>query len=323
MRKPLVVVCTAALLLAGGVVATSAGADETPDVPGLGGFWWPSAWSFGGDSVDDGIGPDDDDQDSIDDSSDDDRVLADPFSDRGPAERPALDDSTVTDADADADAAVRPHAGRPMAGHARARGGAATADQAQPQRPVAAAERPAPTRAQRPAAAQQRSGSSAQRPGSSAQRPATNVMAAARRAVTSRDVSASPAAPVQQRILVLINQNRRRGGCAPISLDGRLIRAANRHAADMARRGYFEHESPNGESAGDRVSEAGYDWKRYGENIARGADSAWEVVDGWMNSPAHRRNIMDCRLHQMGIGLALSRHRGPYWVQDFATPARR
>jgi uncharacterized protein YkwD len=44
------------------------------------------------------------------------------------------------------------------------------------------------------------------------------------------------------------------------------------------------------------------------------------VVDGWMNSPTHRRNILDCRLHQMGIGLALDGDRMTYWVQDFATP---
>jgi uncharacterized protein YkwD len=145
-------------------------------------------------------------------------------------------------------------------------------------------------------------------------------MAGARQAVTARDVSASPSAPVQQRVLILINQNRRRGGCGSLTLDRRLILAAHDHAADMARRRYFAHESPNGDRAGDRVSERGYRWKRYGENIARGADSAWEVVNGWMNSPTHRRNILDCRLHQMGIGLAISRDRTPYWVQDFATP---
>ena len=88
----------------------------------------------------------------------------------------------------------------------------------------------------------------------------------------------------------------------------------------MARRGYFAHESLDGEGAGDRVSEAGYQWQRYGENIARGQDSAYEVVDGWMHSPEHRENIMDCRLRQMGIGLAFSPDRTPYWVQDFATP---
>jgi uncharacterized protein YkwD len=133
-------------------------------------------------------------------------------------------------------------------------------------------------------------------------------------------VSSSPSSPVQQQLLALMNQSRRGGGCDALSVDRRLIDAANDHAADMARRRYFAHESPNGDSAGDRVSEAGYRWKRYGENIARGADSAYEVWNGWMHSPEHRHNILDCRLHQMGIGLALSGDGTPYWVQDFATP---
>ena len=87
----------------------------------------------------------------------------------------------------------------------------------------------------------------------------------------------------------------------------------------MARRGFFAHEAPNGDGSGDRMKEAGYDWSRYGENIARGQESVSEVVRGWMNSPAHRENIMDCKLHQMGIGLAFDGDEA-YWVQDFATP---
>ena len=88
----------------------------------------------------------------------------------------------------------------------------------------------------------------------------------------------------------------------------------------MARRRYFAHESPNGDRAGDRVRDAGYRWKHYGENIARGVDSSYEVVDGWMHSPEHRENILDCTLHQMGVGLAIAGDDTPYWVQDFATP---
>jgi uncharacterized protein YkwD len=149
---------------------------------------------------------------------------------------------------------------------------------------------------------------------------AATTLAAAQRDVSPASVSTNPAALVQQQVLSLVNQNRRRGGCDDLSLDRRLIDAAYDHAVDMARRGYFAHESPNGDGAGDRVSEAGYRWRRYGENIARGQESAYEVVDGWMHSPEHRENIMDCRLHQMGIGLAFSPDRTPYWVQDFASP---
>ncbi|MEV6303608.1 CAP domain-containing protein [Actinoplanes sp. NPDC051861] len=150
--------------------------------------------------------------------------------------------------------------------------------------------------------------------------PAADPLAAARTAVTTASISASPAAPVQQQVLALVNRNRRDHGCGTIAVDRRLIDAANRHAADMARRGYFDHEDPRGDRAGSRVARAGYDWKRYGENIARGQNTPYEVVTDWMNSPEHRENILDCRLDEMGVGLAFDDDDTPYWVQDFATP---
>ncbi|MBB4690629.1 CAP domain-containing protein [Paractinoplanes abujensis] len=303
-------------------MATSAGADERPDA-GWSNFWWPDL--FGSDSS------------SHDTAGDD--SWEDPFTDRGVHERPSLDDG---DAEPDQDEApVRRHGAAPAdpdSNSAAQEPDSAALRPAQPgfaaqQRPRVSAQRQAPAAQQQAATAQhrapaaqhqapaaQRHAPAAQRRAHTAQRPAADVMAGARRAVTSRDVSASPAAPVQQRVLTLINHNRRRSGCGTLTLDRRLIEAANDHAADMARRRYFAHESPNGDSAGDRVADTGYRWKRYGENIARGADSAWEVVNGWMRSPSHRRNILDCRLHQMGIGLAIARDDTPYWVQDFATP---
>jgi uncharacterized protein YkwD len=264
------------MVLGGVLVATSAMAEETPDVPDAPGFSMPDLSSLFGD-------------------------------DSGGTDLDA-DDSPAADPDLPGAAPDRPASQRPA-----------------PQRP--ASQRPAPQRpAQDDKSDQERPAQApATRPAQDvpgfAQRPAaTGLIAAAREDVTAADVSASPSAPVQQQVLALVNQNRRRGGCDELTLDRRLIEAANEHAADMARRDYFAHESPNGDGAGDRVSDAGYRWKRYGENIARGVDSAYEVVDGWMHSPEHRENIMDCRLHQMGVGLALSGDHTPYWVQDFATP---
>jgi uncharacterized protein YkwD len=143
--------------------------------------------------------------------------------------------------------------------------------------------------------------------------------AGAHRDVTPGSISGSETAPVQRQVLALVNEHRARGGCDGLTPDRRLIAAANRHAAEMARNGYFAHRSLDGRGTAERVSDAGYRWSRYGENIARGQDSPDEVVDGWMNSPEHRENILDCRFEQMGIGLAFAGDT-PYWVQDFATP---
>ncbi|MEV4640995.1 CAP domain-containing protein [Actinoplanes sp. NPDC049548] len=157
-------------------------------------------------------------------------------------------------------------------------------------------------------------------PAPDADKPQKNTASAQRDVTAAQALSADPRGDVQQQALRLVNEHRRRGGCDDLTADRRLIAAANRHAADMARRGYFAHEDGNGDRAGERVRAAGYEWSRYGENIARGQDSVYEVVDGWMHSPEHRENIMDCRLHQVGLGLAFSPDRTPYWVQDFATP---
>ncbi|MDI6100023.1 CAP domain-containing protein [Actinoplanes sp. NEAU-A12] len=150
--------------------------------------------------------------------------------------------------------------------------------------------------------------------------PAEDVIEASRKEISAASVAPGLQAPVQQQVLALVNQHRRRAGCEPLTLDRRLVAAANRHAADMARRGYFDHESPGGDRAGSRVTDAGYVWSRYGENIAKGQESPYRVMTDWMESPGHRENILDCRLDQMGVGLALDSGDTPYWVQDFATP---
>jgi uncharacterized protein YkwD len=317
MRKPLVVVCAAAsaMLLGGVLVATSAGAEETPDMPGVAGWSMPDLSSlFGGDAgfADDSTAVSDaDDADDGGDATD----LAGSSGTAHAAGTPDAPDTGNAGNAADAanapDAADRPDVADPVINN----------DAADVPRKPVLRPRVAPLRQLQPDA-QRAAGDDAQRPAqpAAAQQPATGLVAAAKEDVTSADVSDSPGSRVQQQVLVLVNQNRRRSGCGNLSLDRRLIDAANEHAADMARKRYFAHESPNGEGAGDRVHEAGYHWKRYGENIARGVDSAYDVVNGWMHSPEHRENILDCSLHQMGIGLAIAGDRTPYWVQDFATP---
>jgi uncharacterized protein YkwD len=309
MRKPLVVVCgvAAAVLIGGGIYATTAGADEGPGVPAVPGLDFPGVPAFpqfAGDADQPHV--------TFPDLGDDDQGWQqnadDPNADDQNADHQATDDQQTDGQGADDQQTDGQGADDQQADDQSADDQDATS-----QRPGGQA-----------AAAQQRPGHQqpAQRPanGRPVQQKPANVMAAAQRDVSPASVSTSPAAPVQQQMLALVNQNRRRGGCDNLSLDRRLIVAANGHAADMARRDYFAHESPNGDGSSDRMSEAGYRWSRYGENIARGQDSVYEVVNGWMHSPVHRENIMDCKLEQMGIGLAFAPDRTPYWVQDFGTP---
>lgn len=132
-------------------------------------------------------------------------------------------------------------------------------------------------------------------------------------------LKAGPDTLVQQNVLAMVNRYRRAIGCPNLWLDYRLMNAARSHAAEMANNVYFAHQSLRGETAGDRVEDTGYDWSRYAENIARGQKSPARVVQDWLASPPHRENILNCRLREVGVGLAFDTANTPYWVQDFAT----
>jgi uncharacterized protein YkwD len=157
-------------------------------------------------------------------------------------------------------------------------------------------------------------------------------MAASASAREPPSVSDQPPALVQQRILDLVNRARARGrscgaerfaAAPPLQVSDALFRAARTHARDMARHGYFEHESRNGRTPKDRVQKEGYRLRFTGENIAFGPETAEEVVQGWLGSPGHCANMMDPRFSDMGAAVAKGRQRGHYyWVQEFGQPAR-
>ncbi|ASB49342.1 hypothetical protein CDL62_09405 [Alkalitalea saponilacus] len=103
----------------------------------------------------------------------------------------------------------------------------------------------------------------------------------------------------------------------PLQWDDKLARAAQRHANDMARRNFFSHTGSDRSSVSDRVERQRFDWQRVGENLAEGFHDVATVVQGWINSPGHCKNIMNGNFTH--IGAAVSRD-GKYWVQVFATP---
>ncbi|WP_327229177.1 CAP domain-containing protein [Streptomyces noursei] len=95
--------------------------------------------------------------------------------------------------------------------------------------------------------------------------------------------------------------------------------AAQRHSADMAARGYYEHVSPEGVGPDARITAAGYQWSSWGENLDRGPQSAAAAVRDWMGDAPHRDNLLDCRFTAVGIGIVHGAG-GPWWTQDLAAP---
>jgi uncharacterized protein YkwD len=132
------------------------------------------------------------------------------------------------------------------------------------------------------------------------------------------------------RVLELINAERTKAGCKPLSSDGKLTLAAQNHSRDMATNDFFDHSGSSGSSVADRISAAGYSWRTVGENIAAGYSSPEAVVAGWMESAGHRRNILNCAYVHTGIGYLYQSDDAPlagaswpyyrYWTQVFAAP---
>jgi uncharacterized protein YkwD len=108
----------------------------------------------------------------------------------------------------------------------------------------------------------------------------------------------------------------------PLRYSAELADASQAHAIDMARRGYFDHDTPEGVPPKERLARTGYQWSLTGENIARGDMGADEAMAGWLRSPGHCANIMEPRFSEMGFGIAADGDRkgALYWVQTFAAP---
>lgn len=130
----------------------------------------------------------------------------------------------------------------------------------------------------------------------------------------------SDPAQVRSEMLARANAERATAGLPPLVLDARLNDAAQRHAEDMLLRSYYSHSSPEGSSPGDRVRKSGYTPRLVGENIARGALSVNEVMDNWMASREHRKNLLHPGFTDLGVGVAVGRNSVGYtvlWVQSF------
>jgi uncharacterized protein YkwD len=126
-------------------------------------------------------------------------------------------------------------------------------------------------------------------------------------------VTPPPAADVPNQVVTLVNQARAASGCAALTVDARLTAAAVEHSTDMANRGYFDHDTPEGEKFDDRIKAAGYPTPG-AENIAMGQQTPDAVMTAWMNSPGHKDNIVNCKLTTIGVGFDPD---GFYWTQDF------
>lgn len=91
-----------------------------------------------------------------------------------------------------------------------------------------------------------------------------------------------------------------------------LAAAASAHSKDMATNNFFAHESSNGKTVVDRYAAVGYKWISLAENIASGQTSEQTVIEAWLASEGHCKNMMSANVKEMGAA-----REGKYWTQDF------
>lgn len=135
-------------------------------------------------------------------------------------------------------------------------------------------------------------------------------------------------AAAQTFTLDLHNQTRIANGLPLLVLDDRVTAAAQGHADDMARRGYFSHDSPEGKTPWDRLSDAGAPYRYAGENIGYGTiggggdEAVIQRLFTMMMAETppddgHRQNILGVHYRKLGVGVGHDGSGHLYWVCDF------
>jgi uncharacterized protein YkwD len=121
------------------------------------------------------------------------------------------------------------------------------------------------------------------------------------------------ASVTEQLVFELTNAFRAKNGKSALAWNDALASAARAHSQDMAVNNYFSHTGLDGRSVGTRITNSGYKWTAYGENIIYGYGNPFAAVDGWINSEGHRSNMLG-GFKDLGVGWSAA---GDYGTQDF------
>lgn len=120
----------------------------------------------------------------------------------------------------------------------------------------------------------------------------------------------------EQRVLVLVNQQRAANGLQPLAYDARLDLASERHNQVQAAANTMAHSGIGDGDPGSRIRATGFTGA-WGENVATGQTTPEQVVAEWMASPGHRRNILDPSYRLLGVSYGTAADGRTYWAQSF------
>lgn len=121
----------------------------------------------------------------------------------------------------------------------------------------------------------------------------------------------------ERELLALVNEERTKAGVKPLTVDVKIVLVARAYSKDMFTRKYFSHVSPEGVDVAGRLKKGEVNFSLAGENIAYAPDVA-TAHQGLMNSPEHKKNLLDPEFHRVGIGIISTNKYGIMVTQDFA-----
>lgn len=133
---------------------------------------------------------------------------------------------------------------------------------------------------------------------------------------TGDDYTTQSVSAQEQKMVNLLNQDRKNNGLAPLTLDPELCRIARIKSADMRDNHYFAHESPTYGRVGEMLKRFGYSYSAAGENIAHHANVD-KAQAAFMSSTGHRRNILSTAWTKVGIGIVTDANGFIYATQIF------
>ncbi len=123
-------------------------------------------------------------------------------------------------------------------------------------------------------------------------------------------------ATIEAKTLSAINAQRTQRGLKAVAQDDALVQIARYHSNDMALHNFTEHNGSAGEDWSVRYTWTGESWSYTGEILAWNFGNVTDLINDWMNSPAHRSIILDPHYTYAGVGYAKGPN-GTYWTVDF------
>ncbi|KAI9596597.1 CAP domain-containing protein [Syncephalis fuscata] len=135
-------------------------------------------------------------------------------------------------------------------------------------------------------------------------------------AASAIEVSAGPVSFDPTKMICLVNKFRAEKKLPPLAIDTGLNKAAQDHSVLQARNNQMSHSFAGEPGLMQRCSASGGGWNSVSENVASGQTSIEQVMNSWIASPLHLKNLVSDATH-FGSGMALGNGGQTYWTQDF------